>query len=189
MKHFLFIPVAHHPCTVCTLCHWAQVWHMAMYSVTVAHGILRTYLIFWGKMDALGGSMQRFLTCVCGKLQFALVAACISHTVWRTLEWKQINKHHSPTERPQTHTFSLLPLNHTPHNAVSELPLRTVISRKLWWWHSLGAERKRTVPQRKMIERERGWESERCRVRRGWKAREREKWIEWIMNKKSKGDK
>lgn len=110
----------------------------------------------------------RFLSCVCGKLQFALVAACISYTVWRTLEWKQINKHHSPTERPQTHTFSLLPLTNTPHNAVSELPLRTVISRKLWWWHLLGAERKRTVPQRKMIERDR----ERLRK---WKMRSEER--------------
>lgn len=66
---------------------------------------------FWGT----------FLSWVCGKLlfprkvQFALVAACISHTFWRNLEWKQANKHHSPTERPQTHTFSVLQLSNTPH--------------------------------------------------------------------------
>ncbi len=140
---------------------------------------------FWGKFLRVSKlSLWKAAVCTCGSLYFT---HCLKKFRVKT------SQQTPQPYRTTTNTRSLCYSSPTPRtkadNAVLELPLRTVISRKLWWWHSLSSERK-TYCSPEKDDREREVEKVKdVEWGEGEKQGEWEKWIEWIMKEKLKGDK
>lgn len=147
------------------------------------HDILREDACFgWQYAKVSKLSLWQAAVCPCGSLYFT---HCLKNFRVKT---------NQQTPQPYWTTTNTHILFATAHPHPTQCCLRAPIEN----CHQLEAlvitfawrrEKTHCSPEKDDRERERGWESERCRVRRGWKAREWERWIERIMNKKSKGDK